>query len=164
MKPIVSLIVAMTKNNVIGHQNQLPWHLPDDLKHFKALTLNKPIIMGRKTYVSIGKPLPQRQNIVLTQDQNFTAPGITIAHSITECFNITQTAEEIMIIGGASIYQQFLPYATRIYLTLIDAKINGDTFFPEWNKQEWCTLSSEAHSSDEKHQFGFSFVTLSKKG
>src|SRR5438128_323388 len=127
----ISFIVAMAENRTIGKDNQLPWHLPDDLQHFKALTLGKPILMGRKTHVSIGRPLPNRTNIILTRDNTFTAKGCLIAHNMDEAFDFASGCEEIFVVGGAEIYALLLPKTTRIYLTHDETALAGDTFFPE---------------------------------
>ena len=128
----ISISVAIGKNRVIGCENQLPWHLPNDLKHFKQLTLNKPVIMGRKTYESLGKPLPNRRNVIITRNKNYQASGCEIFSSLQEAIDKID-APEIIIIGGESIYTQALPLATHLYLTFVDAEIQGDTFFPEIN-------------------------------
>jgi len=157
---IISLIAAMAQNRVIGKQNQLPWHLPADLKHFKSITMDKPIVMGRKTFESIGKALPGRQNIIITRDKNFQAENCTIVHSLDEAFEITKDQEEVMVIGGASIYEQALPKTQRIYLTLIHENIEGDTYFPEWNNNEWKETSKETFEPNEKNQYKYSFITM----
>ncbi len=130
----ISIIAAMTNNHVIGKNNALPWHLPADLKHFKNITMGKPIIMGRKTFESIGKPLPGRQNIILTRDKNYHIDGCTIIHSLDELQSCTNAAE-IFVIGGAEIYKQLLPLTQKLYLTFIDTEIDGDSYFPEWQKR-----------------------------
>ncbi|MCZ6559577.1 MAG: type 3 dihydrofolate reductase, partial [Gammaproteobacteria bacterium] len=133
----ISLILAMGRNRVIGRDNQLPWHLPADLAHFKATTMGKPILMGRKTWESIGKALPGRKNIVLTGQAGYTTDGATVVNSIDEAIAACESAEELMVIGGAGVYQAFLPRAQKIYLTQIDNDIEGDTFFPQLDEQEW---------------------------
>lgn len=161
----LSLICAMTPQRVIGNHNQLPWHMPADLQHFKALTLGKPIIMGRKTFVSIGKPLPQRRNIVLTRDKNFTAPGCEVFHALVDALNLFDTkTQDIFIIGGAEIFAQALSQADFLYLTIIHADIPGDSFFPEWHKasSQWQEISRDAHHADEKNAYNYTFVTYQK--
>ena len=158
----VSIIAAVSKNRVIGNENRLPWHLPEDLKHFKQLTLGKPIIMGRKTYESIGKPLPGRHNIIVTRDKKFTADGCTVVHSLEDAINAGKPAEEVMIIGGATIYEQALPMSQHLYLTLIHKSFEGDTFFPEWNENEWNEIEREDFTTDENTGFNYSFVTLER--
>lgn len=157
---IISLIAAVSAENVIGYQNQLPWHLPADLAHFKKLTLNKPIVMGRKTFLSIGKPLPQRRNIILTHDPNFAAAGTEIFHSIPELLAALKDEPEIMIIGGEAIFSQFLPLAQRIYLTQIQQSFPGDTFFPAIDMASWHELSRENYTPDEKNAYNYSFIVL----
>lgn len=159
---MISLIVAMTYQRVIGQANQLPWHLPADLQYFKATTLHKPIVMGRKTYESIGKPLPQRNNVILTHDTAYQAPGCQVIHQPSEIFNLTSPGDEIMVIGGASIYQVYLPLVQRIYLTLIDAEIKGDTFFPVYDEAQWKQVSVETHLPDEKNVYPYQFVVLER--
>lgn len=159
----LSAVVALSENRVIGRDNQLPWRLPADLKHFKKLTLGHPIIMGRKTYVSIGKPLPQRTNIVLTQEKQFQAPGCIVIHSLDEA--IKKGAEcdsDIFIIGGAQLYRQSLPLLQFIYMTIIHQHIEGDTFFPELQLNEWKEIAREDHSADSDNPLDYSFVTLER--
>lgn len=150
----------MDENRVIGNKNQLPWHLPADLQHFKQLTLGKPIIMGRKTFDSIGKPLPQRPNIVVTRDLAFQAPGVLIAYSLPEALALAQEAEEAMIIGGAHIFEQALPIVHRMYLTIIHHKFEGDTYFPQWDPREWQVVENVFRPSDDKNAFAMTFTTL----
>lgn len=153
----ISLIAAMSKNRVIGNSNALPWHLPADLKHFKKITIGKTILMGRKTYESIGKPLPGRKNIILTREKNFQAPDCLVIHNINELPKEI-IDHEIMVIGGAEIFQLFLAKAQRFYLTLIDAEIAGDIYFPEWNEDDWVEISREEHHADENNPYNYSFV------
>lgn len=159
---ILSLIVAMDKNRVIGYQNQLPWHLSADLRHFKAVTMGKPIIMGRKTFDSIGRTLPGRRNIIITRNRKYNAEGADIFYSLEEALNAVQDIEEIMIIGGATIFNEALPIASRIYLTHIDYAFLGDTFFPEITKHQWDEVSREDHSADDNNRYDYSFVTLER--
>lgn len=155
------IIAAMDKNQVIGKNNTLPWHLPADLKHFKKVTMGKPIIMGRKTFESIGKPLPGRQNIILTRDKNYHATGCSIIHSIDE-INKHTDAEEIFVIGGSEIFNQLLPFAQKLYLTFIDAQFDGESYFPKWQKNEWHEIYREDHLADEQNKYNYSFVTYEK--
>lgn len=157
----ISLVVAKSKNNVIGKNNQLPWYLPADLKHFKNVTMGKPIIMGRKTFDSIGKPLPGRRNIIISHQQNLFIDGCDVFHSIDDAFNAVKTEKEVMIIGGANLYAQILDRAHCIYLTIIDAEFDGDAFFPELN-QEWKLISDEKFSHDEKNKYDYRFEVWSK--
>ena len=157
---IISLIAAMGNDRVIGIENRLPWRLPADMKHFRALTMGKPVLMGRKTFDSIGKPLPGRTNIVVTQDPNFHPEGVTVAHSIAEALLGGEDAEEIMVIGGASFYAQLLPRAQRLYITAIHHDFAGDAFFPAWNPGEWREIAREDHSGDGDNIYPYSFITL----
>jgi dihydrofolate reductase len=164
----ISLISAMTRDRVIGYHNLMPWHLPADLQHFKALTLGKPVIMGRKTFESIGKPLPNRQNIVLTRggatgERETSRSPLQMAHSLEEAIKLAEPKAEIMIIGGAEIYRQCLPHAQIMYLTIIDAELEGDTWFPEWNPNNWIEIAREDHEPDEKNPYRYSFVTLDSR-
>lgn len=157
-------IVAMAKNRVIGGKNQLLWHLPKDLQRFKALTTGHPIIMGRKTYESIGKPLPNRTNIILTRDAGFAAPGCVIAHDSAQALRYAgEVDHEIFIIGGAEIYRQFLPHLDGVYLTLVDAEIEGDTYFPELNPADWLEISRESYEADDKHMYDYQFIELVRR-
>lgn len=159
---IVSLIVAMDRNRVIGAGGEMPWHLPADLKFFKAATMGKPVIMGRKTYESIGKPLAGRRNIVVTRDRAYQAPGCIVVHSPAAALLAAGEAEEVMIIGGAEIYRQFLPQAQRIYLTCIDAAFAGDAVFPEIQPQLWRKQWEKAHGADERHAHPFRWMLLER--
>jgi dihydrofolate reductase len=159
---VISLIVAVSTNNVIGVQGDLPWRLLSDLKRFKALTMGKPIVMGRLTYESIGRPLPGRRNIVITRQREFVAEGCDVVRSIDEAIRVAGAADEIMIIGGGDIYRQFLPRAGRIYLTRVQADIDGDAFFPELAADEWREASSEHHSADESNEFDVGFTRLDR--
>ena len=160
---IISLIAAIDKNRVIGKENALPWHLPADLKHFRDLTLGKPIIMGRKTFESIGKPLARRTNIVLTNDQNFQAQECVGVHSVDEAIAAAGNAEEAMVIGGAQIFDQFLLRAQKMYLTILDIGVDGDTYFPAWNPEEWEEIAHEKHGRDDEEPYYYTFVTLQRK-
>lgn len=162
---IISLIAAVDKNRVIGTtDNALPWYLPADLKHFRSLTLGKPVIMGRKTYASIGKPLPNRMNIIITRNVDLRASGCTVVHSPDEALKAAGNAPEVMVIGGAEIFTRFLPIASRMYLTLINGAFDGNVYFPEWDPNEWRETFREAHDADEKNQYPYTFVTLEKSG
>ena len=159
----LSLIVAMARNRVIGHDNGLPWRLPADLKHFKALTVGKPVIMGRKTFASIGKPLPDRHNIVVTRDEQFRAAGVSVAHSLEDALQQAQPAAEVMLIGGAQLYAQALPRAQRIYLTLIDADVAGDAYFPAYEPSEWLEMARVDHAADANNIYSYSFLVLERR-
>lgn len=149
----------MSENRVIGFNNKLPWHLPADLKHFRRLTSGHPVIMGRKNYESIGKPLADRVNIVVTRKLDFLAPGCLVTHSLDEAMTSVGNDRDIFIIGGAEIYREAFDRANRIYLTLIHARIEGDTYFPEFDEPPWREVSREHHESDENNPYAFSFIT-----
>lgn len=153
----------MAENNVIGHNNQLLWHLPNDLKHFKELTMDKPIIMGRKTYESIGRPLPGRQNIILTQ-QALNLPGCDVVHSMEEALTKAGTAEEVMVIGGGEIYRLFFPRAHTLYITLVHATLSGETTFMEIDQDVWEETAHEEYFQDAKHAYDYSFITMERRG
>ena len=159
----VSIIVTIGKNKVIGKDNSLPWKLPADMKHFKELTTGKPVIMGRKTFESIGKPLPNRTNFIITRNQEYKAEGCVVVHSIDEALKASEGNEEVMVIGGAQIYKEFLPRANKMYLTIIDADFEGDAFFPEYNIEEWEETSYEEHERDAENQYDYRFMTLERK-
>ena len=157
-KPIISLIAAMANNRVIGKDNQMPWHLPADLAHFKAVTLGKPIIMGRKTYASIGRPLPGRTNIILSRDTNYKVEGCECVSSLDEAIKLVNDVEEIMIIGGGHLYSQTLPLANKLYLTFIDLDVDGDTQFPEYEHLNINEVNRQKHLKDEKNAYDYQFV------
>jgi dihydrofolate reductase len=160
----ISMIAAMANNRVIGKDNQMPWHLPADLKHFKAVTLGKPVIMGRLTYESIGKALPGRKNIVISSNEAYLLNDAVVANSCEAALNIASLeAQEVMIIGGGAIYKAFLPQADQLYLTYINAQIDGDSQFPDYEAAaKWEVTEKTAHQSDEKNAFDYEFVTLEK--
>jgi len=153
------LILAMDRNRLIGRKNTLPWHLPADLAHFKRLTMGKPILMGRKTWESIGRPLPGRHSIVLTSQPDYVAEGATVVHSLEEAMAAAGEVPEIMVIGGTRLFEQVLDRADRIELTLIDHVFEGDTWFPELGP-EWREVAREEHAADERNPWAYSFVTL----
>lgn len=159
---LVSIVVAAAQNNVIGRGNDLPWRLPDDLKRFKALTIGKPIIMGRKTYASIGRPLPERTNIVVSRQVGFTADGCMVVRSVDEALATVSNAPEVMVIGGAEIFRELLPRTDQLYLTRIHADIPGDTTFPDLVLDDWIELESEYHPADDRHAYAFTFLKLRK--
>lgn len=158
----VSLIAAMAENRVIGRNNQLPWRLSADLQRFKALTMGKPIIMGRKTWESIGRPLPGRTNIVVTRDASYQAEGCVVVHSVDQALKAAADSDEVMVIGGANLYQQLLERTDRLYLTQVKTKVEGDAWFPEFDMTQWHEIAREPHSNDEKNDFDFEFVTLER--
>ncbi|MGE6259114.1 dihydrofolate reductase [Heyndrickxia sporothermodurans] len=154
---LVSLIVAMDLNRVIGNKNDLPWRLPKDWQYLKETTMGHPLIMGRKNFDSIGKPLPGRRNIVLTRDQTFLINGCEIAHSIEEVFHLCKTEEEIFIFGGEQIYKLFLPYVQKMYITKIHHEFKGDTFFPIIHFDEWNEIYKKNGITDKENPFIYSF-------
>lgn len=157
-----SLIVATTQNNVIGKDNQMPWHLPADLAWFRQNTTGKPVIMGRKTFESIGRPLPKRINIVLSR-QPFEHEGVTWKDSLESAVNFVKDSEEIVLIGGGELFKQYLPKADKLYLTQIQAEIEGDTFFPELNWNEWKIEYDEYRQADENNVYDLRFLILVRK-
>ena len=157
----ISAIVAQSENRVIGINNQLPWHLPLDLRHFKEVTLGKTILMGRKTYESIGKALPGRTNVVLTRDPLFSAPGCVVVRDIETALQAV-TTDEVVVIGGALIYESLLPRVDYLYLTQVHTTLEGDAFFPELPAEEWREVSREQFAQDEKHLYAYTFVELER--
>ena len=160
---IISIIAAMGKNRVIGKNNSLPWKLPADMKHFQDLTTGKPVIMGRKTFESLGKPLPNRMNIIITRDQNYKAEGCIVAHSLDDALKAAENQKEVMIIGGSQIYKEFLPRADKMYLTLIEADFEGDAYFPGYKIEDWEEIDYKEHERDAKNQHNYTFLTLKRK-
>lgn len=160
----LSLIVAMAENRVIGKDNTLPWRLPADLRRFRRLTTGHPVIMGRRSYESIGRPLPERTNIVVTRRPGYRAGGCLIAHTLEDAFALARDAHETFVIGGADLYSQTLERADRIYLTLVHAHVPGDTFFPMFDMRAWRETGRDVHLADENHTYGYSFVTLERPG
>ncbi len=159
---MISLIAAMDKNRLIGKANGLPWHLPADFKHFKEVTMGKPIIMGRKTFESIGKPLPGRKNIVISR-KGFTAEGVFVVDSIDKALQAVENADEVMIIGGASFYEQMISRADRMYLTFVDAECEGDAWFPQFDIRDWDVISESSYKSDPKNNYDFSIKVYQRK-
>ncbi|PHR54776.1 MAG: type 3 dihydrofolate reductase [Arcobacter sp.] len=156
--PIISLIAAMAKNRVIGKDNKMPWHLPADLGHFKSVTLGKPIIMGRKTYESIGRALPGRQNIVISSNPSYILEGCDTVTSFEAALELVKDKEEVMIIGGGFLYKEALVQANKLYLTFIDLDIEGDTFFPDYEVLNIKEVKRETHKKDEKNPYDYVFV------
>lgn len=160
----LSLIVAMSANRVIGHDNKMPWHLSADLKRFRAITMNSPIVMGRKTFESIGKPLIGRTNIILSKNANYQPEGCLVFHSLELALETAQNlSKEVFIIGGATLYEMALPLAKRLYLTDIQAEFEGDTFFPKIDLNDWNEIACEQVTEDENVDFSYRFLTLEKK-
>ncbi len=158
----ISLIVAMDENRVIGHKGRLPWHLAADMKYFKTVTMGKPLIMGRHTHESIGKPLPGRTNIVITKDAAYQAPGCLVVHAVEEALTTVIDHPEVMVMGGATLYEQLLPRASRIYVTEVHAQVAGDTYFPTFNLDEWREVSRSDHVADDNNSHAYSFVVLKR--
>ena len=168
--PRIALMVAMAQNRCIGINNTLPWHLPHDLQHFKSTTLNKPVVMGRKTFESIGRPLPQRTNIVVTRNLLWAYEGVQTAATVPAAIQLAldcavQTgANEIVVIGGEQIYREALPQVSRIYLTRVYASVEGDAYFPEFNEVEWQQLGAEQHQADDKNPYDYGFECWDRFG
>ena len=164
-----SMIVAMAENRVIGINNQLPWYLPNDLKYFKQVTMGKPILMGRKTFESIKKPLPGRTNIVITRNQDWSAEGVKVVHSLQQAFEMGESIceidgqEEVMIIGGDQIYQSSLPDVDRVYLTKVHAEVAGDAYFPEVDWSQWREIGREDFKAEGPNPYDYSFIVLDRK-
>jgi dihydrofolate reductase len=157
----VSMVIAMDNHRAIGKNGQLPWRLPDDLKHFKARTIGKPVLMGRKTHDSIGRPLPERRNIVLTRDQTFNAPGIQVVHTLEQALEGLEGP--VAVIGGGEICALAMPLARRLELTFVNTVVkSADAFFPEWNPAQWREVARVHHPKDEKHAFDFDFVDFER--
>jgi dihydrofolate reductase len=157
-----SIIVAIAKNRAIGKDNKLLWYLPNDLKHFKDVTTGHTVIMGRKTFDSVGKPLPRRRNIVVTR-QDISIEGCEVVKSIEAALALCAGEDEVFIVGGAEIYRQAIPLTDRIYLTIIDQEFEGDTFFPELNTGDWQETQRENFEPDDKNKYSYSFITLERR-
>ena len=160
---MVTLIVAVADSGVIGRDNSLPWHLPADLQRFKRLTLGKPVIMGRKTFESIGRPLPGRMNVVVTRDANYRRDGITVVHTGEAALRAAGAVPEVMIIGGSELFREFLPRAGRIHFTRVHGNIEGDVTWPALDPREWRVVEREEHSADERHVYAMSFEVWEKQ-
>ncbi len=160
----VSMIVAASANNVIGEEGGLPWHLSEDLKRFKEITMGKPMIMGRATWESIGKALPGRRSIVLTRQADYAAEGAEVVSTPEAALELTGDADEVMVIGGGKVYEEFMPITERIYLTRVHAEIDGDTFFPDLDEAEWRIVSSTPLPANDERPFSISFQTLERIG
>lgn len=168
----ISLIVAMARNRVIGKDNKMPWHLPEDLRYFKRVTLNKPVIMGRNTFESIGKPLPQRSNIIISRNAAYQVEGALVVNSLEQALQLaadihqqqqTQEDGELMIIGGAQIYAQALPLADRLYLTEVAAEPEGDAFFPAIERSQWQEVAREEHKACARNPYDYDFIVLEQR-
>jgi dihydrofolate reductase len=161
----VALVAALDRHGAIGRGNALPWHLPADLKRFKALTLGHPVLMGRRTAEAIGRPLPGRRNLVLTRGANAPFAGVDLVHSLDEALAAIDEADDLMVIGGGEIYALALPRATRLLLTHVDTVVAGaDAFFPDWDRSGWRVLAREAHAADARHAYAFEFVDYARRG
>jgi dihydrofolate reductase len=161
---LISLVVAMDKERAIGVDNKLPWHLPADLKRFKQLTLGHHIIMGRKTFESIGKPLPGRTNVIVTRQRDYKAEGCKVVHSLDAAVMLTREDEQAFIIGGADLFEQAMKFADRLYITEIDTRVErGDTFFPKFDKAEWNVIEKTTHEPDDKNRFRYVFLTYQRQ-
>ncbi len=158
----LSLVVALDRERVIGRDGSLPWHLPNDLRRFRAITMGKPIVMGRRTHASIGRPLPGRRNIVLTTREDYAAPGCERFASLEEALATVEARVEAMIIGGAALYRATLPHATRLYLTEVEASVGGDVYFPAFDAAAWREVSAEAHPADASHAYPYRFRVLER--
>jgi len=156
------MIVATAQNRIIGKNNDMPWHLPADLAYFKKTTLGKPVIMGRKTFESIGRPLPGRHNVVISRDSDYQAEGVDTVTTVDAALALVKEVDEVMVIGGGAIYEHCLPAATRLYITHIDADIEGDTQFPSYDVNVWKKVSSEKRIADEKNKYDLDFCVYEK--
>jgi dihydrofolate reductase len=159
----LSLVAALSENRVIGRDNRVPWHLPEDLRRFKALTIGHWVIMGRRTFESIGLPLRERTTIVLTTRDDFHAEGVLVARSLDEAIAMAGDQEEIFILGGEAVYREALPRADRMYLTIVHANVEGDTHYPEFDESQWSAIDEERHEADDRHAYAFTFRTYARK-
>jgi len=160
---LITLIVAVADSGVIGRDNGLPWHLPEDLKRFKRLTMGKPMVMGRRTFESIGKPLPGRLNIVVTRDTNYRREGVTVVHDVDGALRAAGDAPEVMVIGGAELFRALLPRAGRIHLTRVHGNIEGDVMWPALDERDWAVVERETHAADERHAYAMTFEVWEKR-
>lgn len=165
MKPLpnLSIIAALSDNRVIGRDNQLPWRMPADLAHFKRLTMGKPIIMGRCTWESLPGLLPHRTHVVVTRDRDYVVEGGLVVHSIQQALELVGDVEEMMVVGGANLYAQTLPLASRMYLTVVHDFFDGDTAFPDYEEAEWQEVSRQSHAADARNPHAYSFLTLARR-
>ena len=157
----IAFVVAFDRNKVIGKDGRLPWRLPDDMKHVRAITMGKPLIMGRRTYDSIGKPLDGRTNIVLTRDPSFHPEGVLVARTPEAALRLAGDAPEIIVFGGAQIFKEFLPLTERLYMTQVDAEVEGDTYF-DMGPDDWRVVSNERHEADERHKYAFNITVVDR--
>lgn len=161
--PAVALVAAFDRRRVIGADGGIPWRLPDDMRFFKQVTLGKPLVMGRKTFESIGRPLPGRRNIILTRQEDYRPEGCIVVHGVEAALAAAEGAAEIMIAGGADIYRLFLPRAYRLFLTHVDASVEGDTYFPEYDESGWRPILRQPHAIDERHAYSFEIVMYERR-
>ncbi len=160
---LISLIVAMANHRVIGRGNAMPWHMPADLRHFKAVTLGKPVVMGRRTFESIGRPLPGRRNLVISRNPEWQAAGVEVVSSLDAALALLADCAEVMIIGGGQLYAEALSRADRLYLTHIDLDVEGDTLFPDYTGYDWKQMELSCHPADEKNPCAYRFETLQRQ-
>jgi dihydrofolate reductase len=160
---MISLIVAMARNRIIGANNAIPWRLPDEQQMFKRLTMGHHIVMGRKTYESVGRLLPGRTTVIVTRQRGYAVPGAIIAHSVHDAINAAARDQEIFVIGGADLFQEAFPLADRLHLTVIDAEPAGDTLMPEFNLDDWKAVASEEHSADERHAHAYTYTLYERQ-
>lgn len=158
----LAIIVATDEQGLIGHNNDLPWKLSADLQYFRRVTIGKPLIMGRNTHESIGKALPGRKNIIVTKNNDYQAEDCIVVNTVSAALSDCGQAEEVMVVGGASLYEQLLPQADRLYLTLVHATLQGDTWFPKWSKEDWREVSREDHPADLKNEYPYSFIVYDR--
>ena len=159
----VTMVVAIGENNAIGKNNELLWYLPKDLRHFKTITSGHTVIMGRKTYESVGKPLPKRRNIIITRNTELTVDGVEVVHTIEDALELCKSDEEVFIIGGAEIYKMAMKHTDKIFLTVVHESFEADAFFPEIDRNLWVETAAEKHLPDEKNNLSFTFSTLERK-
>ena len=160
--PNLAIIAAVSDNRVIGRDNRLPWRMPADLAHFKRLTMGKPIVMGRHTWESLPGLLPHRTHVIVTRDRDYVAQGGLVVHSIDQALRLVGDAEEVMVVGGAKLYAQTLPLASRMYLTVVHGRFEGDTVFPDYDEAEWHEVARESHPADERNSYAYTFLDLKR--
>ena len=158
-----TLVVAVARNGVIGRDNKLPWRLPDEIAYFKRVTMGHPIVMGRRTWESIGKPLPGRENIVVTRQADYQAPGCTVVHSLDEAWKAAGDADEVCVIGGTTLFEESLPIADRMHYTEVEADVEGDTFFPPFDRGQWQEREVERHPADERHPYPYRILVMDRR-
>ena len=156
----LTIIVAMDKNRVIGRSGALPWHLADDLQHFRRQTAGKPVLMARKTFESIGRPLPKRRNVVLTRDSSWQAEGVEVVHGLPQALELLSDEPEVMIIGGGTLYAQMMDQADEMQITHVAAEVSGDVVFPQWDEKTWCVTTRQAFSADDKNEYPLSLIHI----